>query len=120
MELPIPAASDAGQWVVVSANLILDGHNCPWLMQYPHEVLAGGSMYAVHLPERIPEAGSAAGPPLPSAFRQIAGAPFDSRGYFLNILRDPQKLPQAVEDMTAQYEAAKKSKGKPKDPANVN
>jgi hypothetical protein len=105
-----PVVSDAGQWVIVSANLILDGHNCPWLMHYSHELLAGGSMYAVHLPERIPEAGSAAGPPLPSAFRQIAGAPFDSRGYFLNVLRDPQRLPQVVAFMEEEFEASKKSK----------
>jgi len=45
-----PSAADAGLWAVVSANMILDGHNCGWLMQYPHEALAGGSMYAVLLP----------------------------------------------------------------------
>ena len=52
-----PAAADSGQWVALSANMIMDGHNCSWLMQYAHEPLAGGSMYAVHLPDRIPEAG---------------------------------------------------------------
>src|SRR5207249_2759021 len=36
-----PAPEDLGQWVALSANMILDGHNCQWLMQYPHEALAG-------------------------------------------------------------------------------
>ena len=44
-----PTDEDAGKWVTLSANLILDGHNCAWVMQYPHQP-AGGSMYAVHLP----------------------------------------------------------------------
>jgi len=47
-----PTAANEGQWAVVSANMIMDGHNCVWLMQYSHEPLAGGSMYAVHLPEQ--------------------------------------------------------------------
>ena len=51
-----PTSDDANQWVVVSSNMILDQHNCTWLMQYPHEVLGGGSMWAVHLPAAIPAA----------------------------------------------------------------
>ena len=58
-----PTAADAGQWAALSANMIMDGHNCIWLMQYEHQSLAGGSMYAVHLPDHIPEAGSPGGPP---------------------------------------------------------
>ncbi len=50
-----PTAEDEGKWVALSANMIMDGHNCSWLMQYPHEALAGGSVYAVQLPEHIPE-----------------------------------------------------------------
>ncbi|HEX8880997.1 MAG TPA: glycosyltransferase family 39 protein, partial [Candidatus Acidoferrum sp.] len=42
-----PSPEDSGQWIALSANMILDGHNCAWLMQYPHQALAGGSMYAV-------------------------------------------------------------------------
>jgi hypothetical protein len=34
---------DAGQWAVVSANSIEDGHNCVWLLRFPHVDLAGGS-----------------------------------------------------------------------------
>jgi hypothetical protein len=42
-----PTPDDANQWIVASSNMILDQHNCTWLMQYPHEMLAGGSMWAV-------------------------------------------------------------------------
>jgi len=89
-----PTASDGGQWVAVSANMIQDSHNCLWLMQYPHESLGGGSMYAVHLPELIPPAGSPGGPPLPATFREFAGAPFDMRVFFLYYIHHPEKLPR--------------------------
>jgi len=68
-------------------------------MQYRQQLLAGGSMYAVHLPEHIPPAGSLGGPPLPSAFRQFVGAPFDVRVYHLDVFHHPEKLPQAIEEM---------------------
>jgi 4-amino-4-deoxy-L-arabinose transferase-like glycosyltransferase len=105
-----PTGADAGQWVAVSANMIMDGHNCIWLMQYEHQSLAGGSMYAVHLPAPIPEAGSAGGPPRPSEFREFAGAPFDMRGFFLNVIHDPEKLPQAWEEIQARFKAMNKPK----------
>ncbi len=89
-----PTTSDGGQWVAVSANMIQDSHNCLWLMQYPHESLGGGSMYAVHLPELLPPAGSPGGPPLPAAFREFAGAPFDMRVFFLYYIHHPEKLPR--------------------------
>ena len=38
-----PAAADAGQWAVVSANMILESHNCGRLLGYRHETLAGGA-----------------------------------------------------------------------------
>ena len=41
--------------------MILDSHNCLWLMRYPHETLAGGSMYAVLMPAVIPPAGACRG-----------------------------------------------------------
>jgi hypothetical protein len=47
-------AADAGSWVVVSAGCILDAHNCAWLQQFPMQAIAGGSMYALHLPSQIP------------------------------------------------------------------
>jgi 4-amino-4-deoxy-L-arabinose transferase-like glycosyltransferase len=101
-----PTAADAGQWAAVSANMIMDGHNCPWLLQYEHVALAGGSMYAFHLPDRIPEAGGVGGPPRPSEFRQFGGAPFDMRSFFLNVIQHPDKLPQAWDEMQARFKAA--------------
>jgi hypothetical protein len=111
-----PTAADAGQWVAVSANMIMDGHNCIWLMQYEHQSLAGGSMYAVHLPAHIPGAGSADGPPRPSEFREFAGAPFDIRGFFQNIIHDPEKLPQAWEEMQARFKSMNKPQTSPSTP----
>jgi hypothetical protein len=111
-----PTAEDEGQWVALSANFILDGHNCFWLMQYPHEALAGGSMYAVHLPTPIPAAGSASGPPLPSAFREFAGAPFDILGFFIHINQHPDDLPRGVEWMQTTFSNWNKSQRPPKPP----
>jgi hypothetical protein len=111
-----PTSADAEQWAVVSANMIMDGHNCLWLMQYPHQSLAGGSMYAIHLPEHIPPAGSVGGPPLPSDFRQFAGAPFDLRGWFLDVTLHPDKLPQAIQEMQAKFQSA----NKPQSPTSSN
>ena len=90
-----PAASDGGQWAVVSANLILDSRNCEWLLQYPHEDIAGGSMLAVHLPQTIAAAGTPGGPPLPSQFHQFFGMPFDIRSLFINLARNPDQIPEA-------------------------
>jgi 4-amino-4-deoxy-L-arabinose transferase-like glycosyltransferase len=112
-----PTPADQGQWVIVSANMIMDGHNCIWLMQYPHQPLAGGSMYAVHLPQQIPAAGSAGGPPLPFAFRQFAGAPFDLRVFFLDVTLHPERLPQAMEEMRAKFTSANKAQSSP--PSNA-
>jgi len=105
-----PTVADAGQWVVVSADMILDTHNCSWLLQYPHQALAHGGMYAFHLPEQIPAAGSADGPPLPSEQRELVGFPGDMRVLFLDLIRHPEKLPQATADMEAQFERAMKER----------
>jgi len=111
-----PSPDDAGQWVVLSANMILDGHNCAWIMQYPNEALAGGSMYAVHLHDRIPAAGRPGGPPLPSAFRQIAGMPFDGRSLFEHVYQHPQDLPRAMEWVQANFKSMGKPQGPPPKP----
>jgi hypothetical protein len=102
-----PTAADEGQWVVVSAGLIEDGHNCVWLLRYQHESLAGGGMIAFHLPESIPEPGTPAGPPLPSAYRNFAGGPFDVRAVFADIIRHPETLPKVMQEMQARYQAAR-------------
>jgi len=106
-----PSASDASQWAVVSANNLVDGRNCLWLMQYPHQVLAGGSMYAIHLPATIPPAGAPGGPPLPSDYHFFGGFPeLDVRSVFLNCIRDPQQLQPTIDRMQALGEAAAKKK----------
>ena len=113
------AAADDGKWAVVSANMIMDGHNCVWLLQYSHQPLAGGSMYAVHLPEHIPAAGNSGGPPLPSEFRQFAGAPFDIRSFFLDLIHHPERLPQAMQEMQARFRSSDKSETHPPPPSNA-
>ena len=109
------ASSDGGQWAVVSASSIADGHNCLWLMQYPHQVLAGGSMYAIHLPPVIPAAGTPGGPPLSEAYRYLGGFPFfgsDPRLIFLNCIRDPQQLEPTMKKIQAMMTAAAQKKQK--------
>ncbi len=108
-----PTAADEGQWVVVSSNMILDTHNCGWLLQYPHESLAAGGMYAIHLPSPIPAAGTIGGPPLPSDQRELVGFPTDMRVMFLDIIRHPDKLPGLASDMQAQFAASMKAKKPP-------
>ena len=94
----------------------MDGHNCKWLLQYAPQPFAGGSMYAVHLPEHIPEAGSPDGPPLPSEFREFGGAPFDIRSFFLDIIHHPENIPQAWKEMEARFKAMNKPKSNPSTP----
>ncbi|HEV7219841.1 MAG: ArnT family glycosyltransferase [Terriglobales bacterium] len=115
-----PAARDGGQWAVVSANLILDSRNCPWLLMYPHESLAGGSMLAVHLPQTIPSAGSSGGPPLPSQYHPFFGFPlFDIRTMFLNLVQHPDKIPEVyarLEQRFKQQAEEQKKHGKDQPP----
>lgn len=110
-----PEQGDAGQLVVVSANLILDSHNCPWLMKLPREEIAGGSMYAIQLPPTIPPAGTVGGPPLPSKFRQVGGLEVerDLRAMFLNLSRHPEGIPVATLEFQREFEKYReKQKGK--------
>jgi hypothetical protein len=111
-----PAGTDAGAWAVISANLILESRNCKWLLNYPHESLAGGSMLAIHLPETIPAAGSPGGPPLPSDFHLFFGFPFDLRPIFIGIYRNPDSIPEVYAAMVAKFQqqaAAQKNKSAP-------
>ena len=107
-----PAAADAGLWAVVSANMILDGHNCIWLMQYPHEPLAGGSLFAVQLPPTIPPAGTPGGPPPVEARRLFLGFPVEMRQMFLGLYHHPEDMRKVMAEMQAtfqkQMEARKK------------
>jgi hypothetical protein len=70
-----PAPADAGQWVVVSPNMIEESHNCSWLLKYPHEALAGGSMYAFQLPARIPSGARLADHPCHAATTTSEASP---------------------------------------------
>ena len=87
-------SADAGQWAVVSANNLGDTRNCFWLMQYPHQPIAGGSLYAVLLPKTIPAAGQPGGPPLPKDFH-VLGIPaiqLDARDIFFDVISHPDQL----------------------------
>jgi 4-amino-4-deoxy-L-arabinose transferase-like glycosyltransferase len=112
-------SADAGSWVVVSGGSILDAHNCAWLQQFPMQAVGGGSMYALHLPSQVPAAGSPGGPPLPPAYRFLGGLPVDSRAYFIEVVRDPDKLHQVLAEMQARFQeardAAKRGASPPKD-----
>jgi hypothetical protein len=106
-----PAPSDGGQWAVVSANFMADAGNCIWLMRYPHQALAGGSMYAVQLPEIIPAPGLPDGPPLPADYRFFGGVQgFDPRTIFLPCIRDPQQLQPTMDRMQAMAQNSRQKK----------
>ena len=98
-----PADSDAGHWVFLSANMILDTHNCGWIMQYPHTELGRGSMYAIQLPAAIPAAGSPGGPP---ARRLFLGMPVEMRVMFENVSEHPDRLQETMDDFTASWQKA--------------
>ena len=97
---------------MLSANQILDAHNCNWIMQYPHETLAGGSMFAVQLPPSIPPAGTSGGPPPVEARWVFLRMPFEMRQMFLGLCRHPEDMPKVLAEMQAtfqkQMEARKK------------
>lgn len=108
-----PAARDGGQWAVVSANFMVDSGNCVWLLHYPHQVLAGGSMYAIQLPATIPAAGQPGGPPLAADYHYFAGihpGDFDVRLIFFNCIRDPQQLQPTVDRFRAMMKNYQKKK----------
>ena len=106
-----PGAHDGGQWAVVSANFMVDAGSCLWLMTYPHQALAGGSMYAIQLPETIPAAGQSGGPPTPAAFRFWGGmADFDPRTIFEKCIRDPQQLQPTMDRFQEAMQEYRKKK----------
>ncbi len=108
-----PSGKDAGQWAVVSANYMEESGNCVWLLRYEHQVLAGGSMYAVRLPQIIPAAGQPGGPPLPADYHYFAGMSeggLDVRSVFLACSRDPKQLQPTMDHLQAIMEAYRKKK----------
>ena len=102
-----PPPEDGAQWAVVSANMIEESHNCVWLLRFPHQPLAGGSMYAFQLPTVIPAAGTSGGPPLPEGYQNFAGVSFpgDMRLVFLSCIRDPQQLQPTLDRIRAMMQA---------------
>jgi hypothetical protein len=98
-----PADSDAGHWVFISANMILDGHNCAWIMQYPQQTLAGGGMYAIRLPSPIPPAGTVGGPPLPADRRIFLGMPVEPRVMDRELTEHPERIQKTLDDMIAAW-----------------
>ena len=107
-----PAAEDAGQWVAVSADMILDVHNCGWLLRYPNESLGGGSMYAFHLPESIPPAGEPGGPPLPADTREFFGYSPDIRLMFISVINNPENIPEIIANWQTQWQASQQKRKK--------
>jgi hypothetical protein len=104
-------SKDGGQLVLVSASNIADGHNCLWMMQYPHQALAGGGMYAIQLPAEIPPAGMPGGPPTADAYRYFGGTPYlDPRPIFMKCIRDPEQLQPTMDWMVAFMKATQKKK----------
>jgi len=98
-----PAPVDAGQWAVVSSAMLVDGANCLWLMNYPHEPIAAGSMYAFQLPGVIPAVGTPLGPPRPEQRRNWGGAPMDGRMIFLKCVKDPNQLQPTMDWMMERF-----------------
>jgi hypothetical protein len=99
-------AADAGQWVAVSANMILDSRNCGWLLSYPRQAIAGGSMYAFQLPSPIPPAGAKGGPPL-SKERKVLFATLgdkDLRTLWLELDRNPHLIEGTIKAMMEQVQ----------------
>jgi 4-amino-4-deoxy-L-arabinose transferase-like glycosyltransferase len=109
-----PSPSDANHWAVVSADMIEDAHNCVWLLNFPHQSLAAGSMYVFRLPEVLPAVGAPGGPPRESEFH-VFGIPMpgysDARLIFLDCIRDPNQLQPTMDNMIAMF-AAERAKRK--------
>ena len=103
-----PAPSDANQWAVVSAGMIEDGANCVWLLNFPHQPLAAGSMFAFQLPAVIPQVGDPGGPPPLSARRNWGGVPFDLRALMERCIRDPQQLQPVYDHFISEYQEQQK------------
>jgi len=112
----LPTAADAGHWVVVAAVSILENRNCGYLMQYPHQPLAGGSLYAFQLPQPIPAPGAPGGPPLASARKEMwaIGLGFDLRAFALDSERHPDTLPAKMAAMMRYYQQQQRPAKAPK------
>ncbi|HTU44651.1 MAG TPA: glycosyltransferase family 39 protein [Bryobacteraceae bacterium] len=106
-----PTTADAGRWVAVAAVSILENRNCGYLLQYPHQALAGGSFYAFQLPQPIPAAGAPGGPPPPSARKEMWGVGFDLRAFALDAERHPETLPTQIQRIMQRFTQQRSKKG---------
>jgi hypothetical protein len=77
----------------------LENRNCGYMKGFPQRALAGGSMWAIQLPQRIPKPGEPGGPPLPADYRNTWGIPIDFRAWTLEAERHPEKMVQHVKDL---------------------
>lgn len=102
-----PSPEEAGQWQIISADMILDSHNCGWLLHYEREPIAKGAMYAVRLPNPLPPPGSAGGPPAPADDLNFLGFSPDIRMLFVTMMQHPEQLPNAAAMFQAQFNNAK-------------
>jgi len=102
-----PEPSDAGEWVAVSANMILSDANCGWLLQHEHTAVGGASMYVIHLPDPIPPAGSIEGPPRDPGARMFRSArtATDDRRTFATLMEHPADAPALGLRTAAQFHA---------------
>lgn len=96
-----PAPTDGGSLAIISANMILEARNCNWLMQYSPEPLAGGSMYAIRLPDMIPPPGAPGGPPLPADRKLLFGLPIDLRAALVEASQHPERLEKILNEIDA-------------------
>jgi hypothetical protein len=92
--------------------MIVDSHNCEYLFNYPHQALAGGGMYAFHLPPLLPPPGSPGGPPIGSQFHYFPSRRTgpDDRPIFLEVLSKPERIPAIIGKFMADYQEAQKKK----------
>jgi hypothetical protein len=90
--------------------MILDSHNCGWILQYPHQELGGGAMYAIRLPSAIPAAGSPGGPPAQSARRLFLNAPIEMRVMFGELNEHPERIQRKLDEMMASWQKASQQK----------
>ncbi len=77
------------RWVAVSAAMLLQVHNCGWLLRYPHESLGGGAVYAFRLPPVLPPAGMPGGPTAPQNVRHVIPSIPNMREQLIRVMHDP-------------------------------
>ena len=103
-------SNDAGRWVVISAGNLIQDQTCSWLWQYPHQELAGGSMFAVHLPELVPPPGTPGRPAIAPLAVHRFGIDTDLQSTYVGLLDHPDRFPPlaAAFDVAVTQEARRK------------